>query len=86
MNEQILLKKNHNPLLRQLTPVFVILISFALTALMGLYFSKNIPKVNPHKNPCNYWKPISWSDKDSAETILEIKSNNVAYDAFGCPK
>ncbi len=31
---------------------------------------------------CAVWLPISWSDQDTEQTILEIKANNARRDAW----
>ena len=34
---------------------------------------------------CKAWLPISWSSRDTPETIAEAKANNAARVAWGCP-
>lgn len=34
---------------------------------------------------CKAWLPISWSSRDTEQTIAEVKSNNSARVAWGCP-
>ncbi|WP_268926646.1 hypothetical protein [Methylobacterium ajmalii] len=33
---------------------------------------------------CKTLKPIAWSDKDTAETIRQVKANNAAYKSLAC--
>lgn len=46
-------------------------------------------RANPEAaNPtavCHVWKPISWSSRDTDQTIAEAKANNAARKAWGCP-
>lgn len=34
---------------------------------------------------CEVWRPVSWSAKDTDQTIREIKLNNAAHDAYCAP-
>ena len=34
---------------------------------------------------CLVWKPISWSSRDTDQTIREARANNRARTAWGCP-
>lgn len=34
---------------------------------------------------CGSWLPISWSSRDTDQTIREAKANNRARTAWGCP-
>lgn len=34
------------------------------------------------KTACNVWKPISWSKKDTTDTIIEIKVQNARRNGF----
>ena len=31
---------------------------------------------------CDVWKPISWSSKDTTDTIVEVKVNNARRNGF----
>jgi hypothetical protein len=33
---------------------------------------------------CASWHPVSWSSKDTTQTIKEAKANNAARKAWGC--
>ena len=33
-------------------------------------------------NECDFWRPISWSTKDTHETIAEVKANNARRGAW----
>ena len=33
---------------------------------------------------CEAWLPVSWSVRDTDETIAEVKDNNIARLAWGC--
>lgn len=35
---------------------------------------------------CEAWKPVTWSQADTDQTILEIKQNNAARKGWGCAK
>lgn len=35
---------------------------------------------------CVVWLPISWSSKDTDQTIAEAKANNRAHAGWGCPQ
>lgn len=34
---------------------------------------------------CHAWLPISWSSRDTEQTRNEVKANNSARVAWGCP-
>lgn len=34
---------------------------------------------------CDAWLAISWSTRDTDQTIREAKANNAARTAYGCP-
>jgi hypothetical protein len=33
-------------------------------------------------NACTFWQPITWSQKDTPQTITEVKANNARQKAW----
>lgn len=55
----------------------------SLTAISGQ--ADTLPaEVDPAKVACEAFKPISWADADTDQTIREVKAHNAVYEAL-CP-
>jgi outer membrane biogenesis lipoprotein LolB len=33
-------------------------------------------------NACDFWRPVSWSQKDTPQTVAEVKGNNARRKAW----
>ena len=55
----------------------VMLLTFPLMACSSLTATKETDPV-----ACVVWKDISWSSKDTPQTIAEVKVNNARRDGF----
>jgi uncharacterized lipoprotein YajG len=62
----------------------VLLVGCATTMGIG-GINANPEAANPTA-VCHVWKPVSWSSKDTDQTITEVKANNAARKAWGCPR
>ena len=40
------------------------------------------PEIDPAKVACAVFKPITWSSRDTPETVREVKSHNAAWKAI----
>jgi len=67
---------------RKLLPV--ISTAFLLLSLSGCASLTGIAATRPVDTSCEAFKPISWSVKDTDETIIEVKRHNAKFAAL-CP-
>ena len=38
--------------------------------------------VETNEAPCGVWKNVSWSSKDTPQTIIEVKTNNARREGY----
>ena len=55
----------------------VIMLALALTGC-----SKMMGTVETNKASCTVWKDITWSSKDTPQTITEVKINNARREGY----
>jgi hypothetical protein len=57
--------------------VLAILLTFPLTGCASMIATKET-----NGTVCNIWQPVSWSKKDTDQTIQEIKVNNARREGW----
>jgi len=58
---------------------------FATAALAGCSTTTATDATDGGVAFCVAWKSISWSTRDTPQTIEEVKANNAARVGWGCP-
>jgi hypothetical protein len=58
------------------------LFGLGMLSILGLTGCAKMTAIVGTEAACQVWKPISWSSKDTDQTIVEVKVNNARREGF----